>query len=497
MKKHFLVFLVGISGGLFAIGALALWAHLSSDGDFFASKDSVPVHEASYTASDTGGSYPDFTVAAEKVMDAVVHIKSIQRVASRGYGNSPNMYTFPDEFFEEFFGRPYGNRQRKPQEQVGTGSGVIIKENGYIITNNHVIEGADEIQITLHDNRSFEAKVVGTDPSTDLALLKIDASSLNFVPFTNSDEVKVGQWVMAVGNPFNLNSTVTAGIVSAKGRNINILKDKYAIEAFIQTDAAINPGNSGGALVNLNGELVGINTAIASPTGSYSGYGFAIPSNIVKRVIGDLIEFGSVQRAFLGVSIRDVDATLVKEKGLEVSEGIYVESMQENSAAEKAGVVPGDVIVMVESSKIKSVPQLQEVIASHKPGDVVKLIVNRAGKEIAFDVKLTTSSGTTESLGKEESSILTQLGISISDIDAGLAKRMGIAGGVKVQQISSGIIGTSTDMKPGCIIVKIDRQQVTSTKQFVEIIKAKQGGILLECRYENSKATYYYGVGLK
>jgi S1-C subfamily serine protease len=359
-----------------------------------------------------------------------------------------------------------------------------------------VIKDADEVHITLHDNRTFEAKIIGVDPSTDLALLKIDVSDLTFIPFANSDEVKVGQWVLAVGNPFNLNSTVTAGIVSAKGRNINILKDKYAIESFIQTDAAINPGNSGGALVNLNGELIGINTAIASPTGSYSGYGFAIPSNITKKVIGDLLEFGTVQRAFLGVSIRDVDANLAKEKGLQQTEGIYVESMQANSAARQAGIENGDVIIIADNVKVKTIPELQEIIAKHAPGDKITITVMRGNEEKSFDVILSTAHGVTQSIAKTDSDVLSRLGISITSVQPEILKKLGIAGGVRITHITNGVISNATDMKPGCIIVKVDRQQVLSNQQFIDIIKSKEGGILLECRYENQRATYYYGFGL-
>jgi len=496
MRKYIVMFVIGSLGGAFAIGVFAFAFHLNHKPLM---KDinmsCVPARTASYQeAGRPGQSFPDFTVAAEKVMDAVVHIKSTQKVKNTiPQGQFPG---FSDDFFQQFFGTPYGYQRQQEETQVGTGSGVIIKEDGYIITNNHVVENADEIEITLHDNRTFTAKVIGTDHSTDLALLKIDVGGLNFIPFANSDEVKVGQWVLAVGNPFNLNSTVTAGIVSAKGRNINIVKDKYAIESFIQTDAAINPGNSGGALVDMNGELVGINTAIASPTGSYSGYGFAIPSNIVKKVIGDLIEFGTVQRAFLGVSIRDVDAQLAKEKGLAVNEGVYVDGMQENSAARKAGVKAGDVIVSIDETRVKSTPGLQEVIASHKPGDVVKITVSRDNASIIIPVTLTTQTGKTELVKRDDTDIMAKLGITVDDAPVETIKKLGLQGGVKVTEIRPGIISKSTDMKAGCIIAKVDRQQVTSKDQFLDLMRNKQGGVLLECRYENQRVTYYYGFGL-
>jgi S1-C subfamily serine protease len=290
MKKYGMSIVSAILGSLFTFGIIAGYVQYKSkhSANYFWSSVDVPVRNASYTSQiGSSGTFPDFTDAAAKTMNEVVHIKAkkiIKQQVPQGNFYFPGM---PNDLFQQFFGNPYGGQQQLPdQEQVGTGSGVIIKADGYIVTNNHVIDNADEIEVTLHDNRTFKASVIVIDASTDLALLKIEATDLSFMPLANSDEVKVGQWVLAVGNPFNLNSTVTAGIVSAKGRNININKDKYAIESFIQTDAAINPGNSGGALCNLDGELVGINTAIASPTGAYSGYGFAIPANIVRKVIG-------------------------------------------------------------------------------------------------------------------------------------------------------------------------------------------------------------------
>lgn len=448
-------------------------------------------------ASNGTTAYPDFTDAASKVMDGVVHIKAKQIIKKQMQQVNPFFPGMPNDLFQQFFGNPYGGKNEpQTEEQVATGSGVIIRNDGYIVTNNHVVADADEIEVTLHDNRMFQAKVIGTDPSTDLAILKIEISDLKSIPYANSDDVKVGQWVLAVGNPFNLNSTVTAGIVSAKARNINIVKDKYAIESFIQTDAAINPGNSGGALCNLNGELVGINTAIASPTGAYSGYGFAIPVNIVKKVVGDIIEFGAVQRAFLGVSIRDVNAELAKQKGLNLSDGIFVEGMLENSAAKKAGVKPGDVIVSADGQRIKSSPELQEIIGKHKPGDIVSVIVNRDGKELTIPITLTGQNGSTDVITKANSDILKTLGIQIEDLSTDELKKLNISSGVKVIQISEGIISKSTDMKVGCIITKIDHQTITDKDNFIDIMKSKQGGVLFECKYEKSNVTYYYGFGL-
>ena len=314
-----------------------------------------------YAMDQDGEAIPlNFTEISKKLMDAVVHISSLQSVESgQGYQQLPD--PFRDFFGEEFF-RRYNEQQRERQQgqprrgpqqhRRGSGSGVIINSDGYIVTNNHVIENSDEIQVTLHDNRSYSASVIGTDPTTDLALLKIDETNLISIPMVNSDAIEVGEWVLAIGNPFNLNSTVTAGIVSAKSRNINILSAEFAIEAFIQTDAAINPGNSGGALVNMQGGLVGINTAIASPTGSYSGYGFAVPSNLVNKVVGDLIEFGTVQRGYLGVTIRDITGDFAKQEGLDVTYGVFIDSILSGSAADKAGLQRGDVVTEIKGRQI-------------------------------------------------------------------------------------------------------------------------------------------------
>ena len=292
----------------------------------------------------TTGKLTDFTEIADKVVNAVVHIKSSRTAGTAQYRQLPDPFRdfFQNDPFQDFFGRRfeyYGPNQKREERQMpqqpvfNTGSGVIINQEGYIVTNHHVIDQAEDIEITLHDNRTYKATVIGTDPTTDLALMQIKEKNLPYLPFINSDDVKIGEWVLAVGNPFSLTSTVTAGIVSAKARNININKEKFAVESFIQTDAAINPGNSGGALVNMEGGLIGINTAIASRTGTYNGYGFAVPSNIVSKVVEDLLKYGSVQRGVLGVMIKSVDGNFAKEKDLAVYKGAYVDSLLENSAA--------------------------------------------------------------------------------------------------------------------------------------------------------------------
>lgn len=495
MKRFLLFILAAVIGAGLSLGGYMLFQENNLQTIRVEHENSVHSRPTAFF-SNANGAALDFTGAAQNVMPAAVHIRSSQTMRSASSAVDPFQHYFGDEFFEHFFGPQKPRRNTTPEVRVGTGSGVIIKENGYIVTNSHVIKGADDIEVTLNDNRTFKASLIGTDPSTDIALLKIDEDELPFITFANSDEVLVGEWVLAVGNPFNLNATVTAGIVSAKGRNINILRDKYAIESFIQTDAAINPGNSGGALVNLNGELVGINTAIASPTGAYSGYGFAIPSNIVKKVLSDLEEFGVVQRGFIGVMIRSIDADLAKEKELDVNEGVYVDSLVEDGAAAVAGLKTGDVILNVEGIAIKTSPELQEIIARHKPGDVVKITVDRKGKRKEFDVVLRNKNGTERVINKVDIDVLTKLGIDIEDIDKDELKKLNISGGVKVTNIGSGKISKYTEMKKGFIITMIDKTPVNNTEDFQNIMNKKEGGILLEGVYPDYPGVFYYAFGM-
>jgi Do/DeqQ family serine protease len=344
---------------------------------------SQPVNFASHNRSEsTTGVVPvDFTKAAEMSVGAVVHVKTKYNIYGKQY---------VDPFYQFFFGRP---QQQQPMQQAqATGSGVILSDDGYIVTNNHVIAQANEIEVVLNDKRSFTAQLIGTDPNTDIALLKIDATGLPTLEMGNSDDLKVGEWVLAVGNPFNLTSTVTAGIVSAKARNINILDADMKIESFIQTDAAVNPGNSGGALVNTRGELVGINTAIASQTGSYAGYAFAVPTSIVQKVVADLRQYGSVQRALLGIRMLDITSEVQQYYHLNTLEGVYIAEVVSGSAAEKGGVLAGDVVVAVNGTTINSSSELQEKIARKNPGDEVTLTVLRDGKRL--DLRVTLASAT-------------------------------------------------------------------------------------------------------
>ena len=502
MKKQLLFSgLIAFVVTMVTIGIYQVWKGNEAQTIKIEHLDSIPSQQALYTIDEEGKATPvDFTRTAEKVMPAVVHIRSSQTVIARNEESSP----FNDDLFRWFFGEPAPERQtpprgqRSPQFRMGTGSGVIIDTEGYIVTNNHVIADADDLEVTLNDNRSFKAKVIGTDPTTDLAVIKIDdGKDLPNISFVDSDQVRIGEWVMAVGNPFNLNSTVTAGIVSAKGRSINILREQFAVESFIQTDAAINPGNSGGALVNLNGGLIGINTAIASPTGSYSGYGFAVPSNIVSKVIEDLIEYGVVQRGVLGVMIRSVESNLAKEKDLSVNSGAYVDSLLENSAAGAAGIEPGDVIVAVEGEGISSSSDLQERIARRRPGDEVKIKVNRKGKEKNFTVTLSNRRGTTDLVKKETKEIFEILGADFETIDANTARKLDVQGGVKVTNLYAGVLRRQTQLQEGFIITRIDGQLIKTVDDLLKALEGKSGGVMLEGVYENIPGTQYYAFGLQ
>lgn len=428
----------------------------------------------------SAGRLPDFTGAAEISVHAVVHVKTMINRQSNGY----NPFGF-DPF--NFWGQP---RQSQPQES--SGSGVIITDDGYIVTNNHVVENADKIEVTLNNNKTYPAKIIGTDPSTDLALLKISEKSLPFVVYGNSDDLRVGEWVLAVGNPFNLTSTVTAGIVSAKARNIGILPDQYKIESFIQTDAAVNPGNSGGALVNTKGELVGINSAIASNTGSYTGYSFAIPANLVRKVVDDLVEFGSVQRGFIGVSIRDIDNQLIQEKGLNSSDGVFVAGLTPGGAAEDAGIKEGDIITKVGTIAVNSMPQLQEQIGRYRPGDKVNVTILRDGKEKLVSVVLRNKDGDTKLVKSDQ--VLSMLGGTFENTSMEEKNKLGIQGGVRISKILGGKL-RSAGIREGFIITSIDKKPIRSTDDLEAALRTKQGGVLIEGVYPNGMKAYY-GFGI-
>lgn len=465
----------------------------------------VPSAAVAHTINEKGEVVPmDFTGVAEKVTQAVVHIRS--RAEARATADSRDRQGDPFRFF---FGpdSPFEQRQGPSQS---TGSGVIINATGYIVTNNHVVKGADQVTVTMHDNREFKAEVIGTDPDTDLAVLKVNQKELPFLSFVDSDQSKVGQWVLAVGNPFNLNSTVTAGIISAKGRNINIINSSRsnqsgtpantAIESFIQTDAAINPGNSGGALVDLNGGLLGINTAIASPTGAYSGYGFAVPSNIVSKVVEDLITFGAVQRGWLGIEVRSVDSELAKAEDLNVNEGAYVNGFgdfEDRSAAKSAGIQKGDVIVKLDDTPIKTSTALIEFIGRKRPGDKVAVTVNRGGKERTFTATLKNREGSVAAVKPSDKDAMAALGIELEDADQKMLKQMDLEHGVRVKNVeATGKISRYTDIEKGFIITDIDNVQVKSAKQANDMLSKKKPGdrIIISGYYPGSPRELIFGL---
>jgi Do/DeqQ family serine protease len=481
--------LAAIAGSLITLGAYRFVAAEGHESGI-SYQGKVPTAAVTYTVNEKGEMVPlNFTGTAEKVTPAVVHIRS---TISQSQRQEQTEYFNP---FREFF--PEMPDQAQPAQS--TGSGVIITENGYIVTNNHVVQQADIVEVTLADNRSFKAEVIGTDPDTDLAVIKVEQKGLPYLSFVDSDKSRVGEWVLAVGNPFNLNSTVTAGIISAKGRNINIInrnteQGNTAIESFIQTDAAINPGNSGGALVDMNGGLLGINTAIASTTGAYAGYGFAVPSNLVSKVVDDLLKFGTVQRGWLGVSIQSVNNDLVKEKSLQVSEGAYVAGFAENSAAKEAGLREGDVVVQIDETKIRTNTALIEYIGLHRPGDKVNVIVNRSGKEVTIPVTLKNKEGKVGVVKKEELKGLAALSVQVEDVDPAVLRKLDLKNGVRVKSIGNGKIGRYTDIREGFIITKVNEIDIKTAAQLDEILKNKKPGeiVTLEGTYEDFPREYLY-----
>ena len=420
----------------------------------------------------------DFTFAAEKTVHGVVHIQCETTVQS----------VFYDDFFS--FLLPPQSRERSYQT---SGSGVIISEDGYVITNNHVVQDAETINVVLNDKRSFVARLVGNDPSSDLAVIKIEADGLEPLQFGNSDEVKIGEWVLAVGNPFNLTSTVTAGIVSAKARNINILGNKMSnapIESFIQTEAAVNPGNSGGALVNLKGELVGINTAIASSTGSYTGYSFAIPSNIVRKVTSDLIQYGMTQKANIGVHFAEMDSKLAEVKGIKSVRGIYIGYVIKDGAADKAGIKDGDIITSIDGKSVNSNAEFNEVLAQHSPGDVVKVAIERDGKPFYFDVTLFNSMGNTDIIRNDTEAAEQILSGSFREVNDKEKQQYGISKGIVIEKVGKSPFAR-LGIKNGFIITSIDKKVNISIEDIRQLEK-KKGKLIVEGFYPNDSRTYYF-----
>ena len=433
------------------------------------------------TVSLTQDNWPDFTYAAESAVDAVVYVKVKATQAGQA---------MPNSIFDFFFGMPQGSPQ--PREKVGSGSGVIIREDGYIVTNNHVIEGATEIEVTLNSNQTYPATLVGTDPATDVALLKIDASGLPVIPFGDSDKLRLGEWVIAIGSPYDLRSTITAGIVSAKGRSMPNYTGEFKIESFIQTDAAVNPGNSGGALVDKSGNLVGINTAIISNTGSYAGYSFAVPSNIVKKIVYDLMDFGSVKRAILGITMQEIDDKIADELKLSSRNGVYIVEVSKSGAADKAGVQKGDVLIAIDSTKITTASSVQEAVSRFSPGDKAVLVVIRDGKEKTLDV---TFKGTTQENGTlAEDGSVAFYGSSIKAASEETLSKYGLKSGVEIVELGPGKL-KEAGATEGFIIQYVNDQAVKTPQDIIDIVKKSKRAVFVE-GITPAGRTGYFGFGV-
>ena len=438
MKNLGSLFIVSLMSGAVTLGAYKFIENQKSDSFITTSPNYAKA------VNYKGAESVDFTTGADKAIHSVVHVKNV------------SVRTYTDPWASFFYG---GGSQQ--QEQIGTGSGVIVSEDGYIVTNNHVIQDATELEVTLNNNKAYKAKLIGTDSKMDIALLKIDADEkLPFIVFGNSDDIKVGEWVLAVGNPYQLNSTVTAGIISAKARNL----DKASIQSFIQTDAAVNPGNSGGALVNTNGELIGINTMISSPTGSYAGYSFAVPSNITKKIIEDLMKFGNVQRGILGVEGGELNAEAAKKYGIKQTEGFYVNKVNKNSGAEKVGIEKGDIIVKLDDTKIASSAEMATVINTKRPNDIVKVSLIRDGKNMALNVPLT----------KKELIAYEFNGIEFEDLDANDKKRFNLKNGIKIKQVTNADYSEYAEDLKGSIVTRVDNMLVTDMESVSSYLAKKE-----------------------
>jgi len=490
MKTKLRILGLGVLGGMIPLGMYVFFAQnnetslsdqvIDGNSDYYARAASMYANPMMTE---------NFVDASESTINSVVHVTT--KVVKTTIQQDP--------FFEFFYGPGSGNKEFK-QYGSGSGSGVIVSSEGYIVTNNHVIDNASEIEVILNDNSKYTAHVVGADPSTDVAILKINAPNLKPIALGNSDDLRIGEWVLAVGNPFNLTSTVTAGIVSAKARNINLLTDRtqnnvVPIESFIQTDAAVNPGNSGGALVNTKGELVGINTAIASQTGSYSGYSFAIPVNLVNKVMRDLIDFGVVQRGFLGIQIADISQEIKEKNNLPSLKGVFVSKVNEDGSADKAGMKDGAVILKVGMKEVNSVASLQEEIGKRRPGDKVALTVRtKKGTEEVLEVVLRNSSGETSLLSKNEITKNSALGATFINLTDKEKKELNVSYGVKIKTLNTGKL-KGLGLEEGMIITKINNEPVESVEQLTSKLSTGNKGILLEVMTKSGKKDYI-GFGL-
>ena len=482
MKRGFLTVLLSVlAGGLTAFGVVKANEKTLDHVRLVNENGSVEYRTVNLAESD----YPDFTYAAESAVQAVVYVEvTVQQTTRRGID--------PFEYFFGF-GDGYGFGQPQSREAKGSGSGVIIRPDGYIVTNNHVVSGASKITVTTNDNQQFDATVVGTDPATDVAIIKVDAQNLPTLPLGDSDQLRLGEWVLAIGSPLGaqLRSTITAGIVSAKGRSIPDGSGEFKIESFIQTDAAVNPGNSGGALVNKKGELVGINTAIVSQTGSYTGYSFAVPVNIVKRVAGDLIDFGSVKRAMLGITMQPIDKKIQEELKLNSMNGVYIYEVTKGSAAEEAGLHKGDVIIAIDGQKITDGASVQEKVNSFHPGDKAVITYIRDGKENTAEVTFhaaATQNGETDVDGS-----VAFYGARLKAMDAGELKAKGLRSGVKIVSVGQGKMAEA-GATSGSVILYVNDEPVSKPEDVIAKAKKAQRGIYIEGVDENGKS-FYFGFG--
>ena len=474
IKKYTLMLLVIVASAFFAVW---IFSNYFQKSEVITIAEQRPVNFVNLPAN-SQQQLPDLTFAAENSVHAVVHIAT-QSVRGDGWSSG-------NPFFDEFFGL----RRQEPQLATGYGSGVILSEDGFIVTNNHVIERAQKIKVILNDKQEYDARLIGADPSTDLALVKIEAENLPYLTYGDSDNLKLGEWVLAVGNPFNLTSTVTAGIVSARARNLGINPEEYSIESFIQTDAAVNPGNSGGALVNQQGNLVGINTAIASRKGSYAGYSFAVPVSIVKKVVEDLKEYGQVQRALLGVSIADVTASLAEERGLEKVEGVFVTAVIENGAANEAGIREGDVILNVAGEPVNSAAELQEKVSRFRPGEDIKIVIKRKNDKKQFTVTLRNKHGDTEIVRDND----TFLGARFEPVTNEDKNYLKIESGIKITELKNGKL-KDAGLSNGFIITHVNKKPVYEVNDFRRETENARGGILVEGIYPNGELAYFvFGV---
>ena len=427
--------------------------------------------------------WPDFTYAAESAVDAVVYVK----VTS----SAPAVQQAPSSIFDFFFGFPEGGAPQQ-RERVGSGSGVIIREDGYIVTNNHVIDGANKIEVTLNTNQTYPATLIGTDPATDIALLKIEAQGLPIIPFGDSDKLRLGEWVIAIGSPYDLRSTITAGIVSAKGRSMPNYTGEFKIESFIQTDAAVNPGNSGGALVDKAGNLVGINTAIISKTGSYTGYSFAVPSNIVRKIAYDLMDFGSVKRAVLGIVMQPIDDKIAEDLKLSSRNGVYINEVSKSGAADEAGIKAGDVLIAIDSTRITNSASVLEAVSRFSPGDKAKVTVIRDGKEQVFEVTFKGTSQETGTLSDDGS--VAFYGASIKEASEETLNKFGIKHGVEIVELGPGKI-MEAGATEGFIIQYVNDQPVKTPQDVIDIVKKSKRAVFIQ-GITPSGRTGYFGFGV-